>query len=101
MSPTYFSLSQLAAEQGALFTQHHNHQYDQVAVLGSAVARDLFPNGQAVGGLIKINHLWLRVIAVLVDQQLPDTQFQGRAVGGNSERIYLPLNHSKATNRTR
>ena len=91
VSPGYFALSRLGAEQGALFTDAQDARFEQVAVLGSAAARDLFPNGGAVGGLIKVNHLWLQVIAVLVDRQLPDARFQGRAVGGDSERIYLPL----------
>jgi putative ABC transport system permease protein len=91
VSPDYFSLSRLGAEQGELFDDEHNRHFEQVAVLGSAAARDLFPNGGAVGGLVKVNHLWLRVVGVLVDRQLPDAQFQGRAVGGDSERVYLPL----------
>ncbi len=91
VSPDYFDMSQLGPEQGELFTAAHDRRFDQVAVLGSAAARDLFPNGGAVGGLIKVNHLWLRVIGVLVDRQLPDSQIQGRAVGGDSERVYLPL----------
>ncbi|MEE4202888.1 MAG: ABC transporter permease [Halieaceae bacterium] len=91
VSPEYFAMSQLGAAQGALFTAEDDRRFAQVAVLGSAAARDLFPNGSAVGKLIKVNHLWLEVVGVLVDRQLPDGQFQGRAVGGESGRVYLPL----------
>ncbi|MEM6486048.1 MAG: ABC transporter permease [Pseudomonadota bacterium] len=91
VSPQYFTLSGLGSAQGDLFNPQQNQQFEQIVVLGDAAARDLFPNGGAVGGLIKVNHLWLQVVGVLVDRQLPDTQFQGRAVGGDSDRIYIPL----------
>jgi putative ABC transport system permease protein len=91
VSADYFALSQLGAGQGTLFDRAQDERFAQLAVLGSAAARDLFPNGGAVGSLVKVNHLWLEVVGVLVDRQLPDAQFQGRAVGGDSERIYLPL----------
>jgi putative ABC transport system permease protein len=91
VSPTYFELTQLEAVSGRLFDDTENIGFAQVAVLGGAAAQFLFPNGNAVGEFIKINHLWLEVIGVLRDRQLPDAQFQGRQVGGESDRIYLPL----------
>lgn len=91
VSPAYFSLSQLGAAQGRLLETDDDQHFAQVAVLGSTAARELFPNGDAIGKLVKVNHLWLEVVGVLVDRQLPDAEFQGREVGGDSERIYLPL----------
>ena len=43
------------------------------------------------GKHIKVNHLWLEVVAVLQDRQLAESQFQGRDVGGEADHIYLPL----------
>ena len=37
------------------------------AVLGHQAAADLFPAGNAVGGLVKVNHVWLEVVGVLAD----------------------------------
>jgi putative ABC transport system permease protein len=91
VSPGFFELSSLEAGQGELFTEQDNRAFAQVAVLGSSAARDLFPNGGAVGKHIKVNHLWLEVVAVLRDRQLSENQFQGREVGGESGHIYLPL----------
>ena len=91
VSPEYFALSSLEADRGALFDEADDRRFAQVAVLGSAAARDLFPNGDAVGKPIKVNHLWLEVVAVLRDRQLPDQQFEGREVGGESGHVYLPL----------
>ena len=40
------------------------------AALGSQAAHDLFPDGAALGRLVKVNHVWLRVIAVLADRRV-------------------------------
>jgi len=81
VSPDYFELSSMEAEQGRLFGDEENVTFAQVAVLGSAAARELFPNGGAVGEHIKVNHLWLEVVGVLRDRQLAESQFQGRDIG--------------------
>ncbi len=91
VSPDYFELSSLSAQRGTLFTEDDNQRFGQLAVLGSSAARDLFPNGGAVGGRIKVNHLWLKVAGVLQDRQLPDQQFEGRNVGGEASQIFVPL----------
>jgi putative ABC transport system permease protein len=91
VSPAYFELTQLGAATGELFSEADNVAFRQVAVLGSAAAHALFPNGNAVGSYVKVNHLWLEITGVLEDQQLPDSEFEGRAVGGESDRVYLPL----------
>mgnify|MGYP000709432980 CR=1 FL=1 len=66
VSPDFFELSSLEAGQGELFTEQDNRAFAQVAVLGSSAARDLFPNGGAVGKHIKVNHLWLTVVAMVL-----------------------------------
>ncbi len=91
VSPSYFQLSSLSAQRGTLFDDAANRRFAQVAVLGSNAARELFPNGGAVGGRIKVNHLWLEVVGVLQDRQLPDEQFEGREVGGEANQILVPL----------
>ena len=91
VSPKYFELSSLEASRGELFTEADDLGFAQVAVLGSAAAQDLFPNGDAIGKYVKVNHLWLEVIGVLRDRQLPDSQFEGQQVGGEGNHVFLPL----------
>ncbi len=91
VSPAWFELSSLEADRGAVFTADDNRRFAQTAVLGSGAAQDLFPNGDAVGKFIKVNHLWLEVTGVLRDRQLEDNQFEGREIGGEARHIYLPL----------
>ncbi|MEM8815181.1 MAG: ABC transporter permease [Pseudomonadota bacterium] len=91
VSPSYFELSSLDADRGGVFDETDNRLFAQLAVLGSGAATDLFPNGDAVGKRIKVNHLWLTVVGVLRDRQLDDNQFEGREIGGESRNVYLPL----------
>ncbi len=91
VSPDWFELSSLAADRGELFDADADRRFAQVAVLGSAAARELFPNGDAIGGSIKVNHLWLEVIGVLHDRQLNDDRFEGHEIGGESSHVYIPL----------
>ena len=91
VSPSYFELTRLEASAGTLFDLEANDHFAQVAVLGEAAARRLFPNGGAVGQFVKVNHLWLKIVAVLRDRQLPDEEFQGHEVGGEGDRVYVPL----------
>ena len=91
VSPGYFGLSSLEGARGELFDESADRSFAQVAVLGSGAARDLFPNGNAIGKHIKVNHLWLEVIGVLRDRQLAENEFEGREIGGEANHVYLPL----------
>ncbi len=91
VSPSYFALSSLEADRGEIFDESDDRAFAQVAVIGSDAARDLFPNGSAVGKHIKVNHLWLEVVGVLRDRQLADDEFEGREIGGEANHVYLPL----------
>ncbi len=91
VSPGYFALSSLDAARGELFDESADRSFAQVAVIGSEAARDLFPNGDAIGKHIKVNHLWLEVIGVLRDRQLAENEFEGREIGGEANHVYLPL----------
>ncbi|MEN7343333.1 MAG: ABC transporter permease [Pseudomonadota bacterium] len=91
VSPDYFDMTSLDAARGTLFSDDDDTRFAQVAVLGSTAARTLFPNGGAVGGYVKINHLWVKVIGVLSDRQLSGDEFQGRSIGGEADQVFIPL----------
>ncbi len=91
VSPSYFGLTRLDAGKGEVFDAEDDERFAQVAVLGGNVANRLFPRGGALGEVVKVNHLWLKVVAVLEDRQLPEGEFEGREIGGENDRVYLPL----------
>lgn len=91
VSPSFFELSSLAVDEGRLFTEDDNESFLPVAVLGETAARELFPNGRAIGQFIKVNYQWFEVIGILIDRQVASDEFQGENVGGESDRVYIPL----------
>lgn len=91
VSPSFFELSSLAVDEGRLFTEDDNESFLPIAVLGETAARELFPNGRAIGQFIKVNYQWFEVIGILIDRQVASDEFQGENVGGESDRVYIPL----------
>lgn len=91
VSPEYFELASLKLARGRHFNDNDNKYYAQVAVLGARAARTLFPSGDVLGQRVKINHLWVKVIGVLEDRDLGKDEFQGVSLGGDRNRVFIPL----------
>ena len=91
VSADCFSLSNLKISQGSLFTKDDNKSNKQVAVIGAEVAKNLFPEQNPIGELIKINHLWVKIIGVLQQQKLSKNEIQGIKLGAEHNRIFIPL----------
>ena len=91
VSPEYFDLASLKTEQGRKINEDDDRYYAQVAVLGAQAARTLFPAGDPLGQRVKINHLWVKVIGVLEDRDLGKDEFQGVSLGGDRNRVFIPL----------
>jgi len=91
VSPAFFDLASLKVAQGRKIDAEDNRYYAQVAVLGAQAARNLFPQGNALGQRVKINHLWVAVIGVLQDRDLSKDEFQGVSLGGDRNRVFIPL----------
>ncbi|HEX6832541.1 MAG TPA: ABC transporter permease [Rudaea sp.] len=91
VTPDYFVLASLRVADGRALTQQDDDTLAAVAVLGHQVAHTLFADGHAVGKLIKVNHVWLRVVGVLEDRDLGKDKFEGVALGVESNRVFVPL----------
>ena len=96
VDPDYFELSSLPLAAGRVFTPADNAALAAVAVLGHQAASELFPGGHAVGRLVKVNHVWLRVVGVLADRDLGQGKFEGVSLGGASHRVFVPLASARA-----
>ena len=87
----FFPLAALRIGDGRALTQNDDDTLAAVAVIGHQVAHSLFPGGNAIGQLIKVNHVWLRVVGVLADRDLGRDKFEGVALGLESNRVFVPL----------
>jgi putative ABC transport system permease protein len=83
-------LSHLALDRGRFLDRLDQERHEQVCVLGSRVAADLFGYEPALGKLVKINHVWFETVGVLADAG-GGSSFQGVSIGSSAEEIYIPV----------
>jgi putative ABC transport system permease protein len=92
VSPEYFALASLKVSVGRIINEEDNRYYAQVAVLGAQAARSLFPGEKdPIGQRVKVNHVWVKVIGVLEDRDLSKEEFEGVSLGGDRNRVFIPL----------
>ena len=96
VTPGYFELAALRVAQGRTLIEADETGLAAVAVLGHQAARTLFPDGDAVGRSVKVNHVWLEVVGVLADRDLSADRFEGVQLGLESNRVFLPLASARA-----
>ncbi len=91
VSPTCFEMANLEVSEGRLFDPNDNKHFAQVAVIGSEVADQLFPAGNALGQRVKVNHLWVEVIGILRKDELSKNEIQGIKLGAEHNQIFIPV----------
>ena len=112
VTPRYGELAHLGLAEGRFLDPLDESTHAQVCVIGPEVRRDLFGYGQALGGLVKVNDVWLEVVGVLAADAAPAKSATGAGApakgsegGGDaaaassgdgganpsSREIYLPL----------
>ncbi|MGJ8662882.1 MAG: ABC transporter permease [Marinicella sp.] len=91
VSPDCFNMTNLEVSEGRLFTKADNDTFTQVAVIGSEAADQLFPDGDAMGQRIKVNHLWVEVIGILRKDELSKDEIQGIKLGAEHNQIFIPV----------
>ncbi len=86
VEPAWFAMKTWQPAVGSLYTDEDERRSARVAVLGSAVARDLYGSESPVGERLFINRVPFEVAAVLPER--------GRGLDGSTEdgQVYVPLN---------
>ena len=65
VGPNFLSIRRWSLAQGDNFTDQDVDTFATVGLLGKTVADILFPNGDAVGNTIRVNHLPFKVLGIL------------------------------------
>jgi len=91
VTPTYLGMADLGMSEGRFLIPFDDLVYAHVCVIGSRVAQVLFPGASPLGQYVKINHVWMTVVGVLKDKNLLKEEFQGIALKGEQNNIYVPL----------
>ncbi len=91
VTPTHLEMANMSVSRGRFLLPFDDVVYAPVCVIGSRVAQVLFPGQVPIGKHVKINHVWMTVVGVLKDKSLVKTEFQGIALKGEQNNIYVPL----------
>ena len=91
VTSTHLEMANLSVNRGRFLLPFDDVVYAHVCVIGSRVAQVLFPGQGAIGQHVKINHVWMTVVGVLKDKSLIKDEFQGIALKGEQNNIYVPL----------
>jgi putative ABC transport system permease protein len=98
VEPSYQTLNNIVTGRGRFITQRDNEEFDNVAVLGAAIAADLFPVEDPLGKAIQISGgglseslQYFRVVGVTEHKEV--STGTGSAVGGQdyNRDIYIPF----------
>jgi putative ABC transport system permease protein len=91
VSPDYFTIRDWDVTSGDLFTDADVKTARKIAILGATVAKNLFPNGDPVGGQIQIGHVPFVVTGVLAPK--------GQNANGNDQDDVILMPYTTAQNR--
>jgi putative ABC transport system permease protein len=84
VTPRYGELAHLGLAEGRFLDPLDESTHAQVCVIGPEVRRDLFGYGQALGGLVKVNDVWLEVVGVLAANAAPAATATGAPGKGSA-----------------
>ena len=91
VTPTHLDMANLNVTAGRFLLPFDDLVYAPVCVIGSRVAQVLFPGESPLGQQVKVNHVWMTVVGVLKDRNLLKDEFQGIALRGEQNNIFIPL----------
>jgi putative ABC transport system permease protein len=91
VSTDYLTIRDWTVESGAYFTENDLRSMRKTAILGATVAKNLFPDGDAVGQQVQIGHVPFTVGGVLASKGQ-------NAMGGDQDDIIL-MPYTTAQNR--
>ena len=85
-TPSNFSIQSLEIEDGRILTERGYSSRSRVAVIGKSVADSLFPEGDPVGKIMRVNKAPFQVVGVL--------KSKGQSGMGQDQDdiVYIPLN---------
>lgn len=96
VSPSYTQVEDTNVAQGTFFTEEDAAALARVTVLGSDIAEELFPNGDALGQKVKIKRETFRVIGIMPKRGSVAFQNQDNQVFiplSTAQKILLGINH--------
>jgi putative ABC transport system permease protein len=89
--PSYFSVFNVALEQGNFFNELQNQTKRKVCLLGSTLSKQLFPKTNPIGKTIRIGKLNLQVIGVIQNVGGVSDNLQSMGINDYNNEVYVPI----------
>lgn len=87
----FFELNNLETSQGYFFHDTHLEKGENVCVIGKSVQNKFFPEGKAVGKMIKCGNTWLKVIGVLERRVASNESLENLGIRDYNSDVYIPV----------
>ena len=87
----FFALNNLQLGMGSLFHEIHHERGEAVCIIGKNVQNHFFPNGNALGEIIKCGNVWLRVVGVLEGRTASKENLTSLGIRDFNDDVYVPL----------
>lgn len=91
VSNEYFDIFNLQLEQGTYFNDYQEENGIPVCVIGANIANKFFPKEDPIGGYIKFDQVWLKVVGVLQKTNVSLTRFEDIGVNVMNDNVYVPV----------
>ncbi len=89
--PAYTEVHQLELSAGRFINDDDEHKMNNVAVLGSELANDLFPFGDAMGQTVRLGVHFYQIIGVVKDRMPTGGTGGSQAAEDFNHDVYIPL----------
>ena len=87
----YFDIFNLQLQEGAFFNDYQEHNGIPVCIIGDNIKNKFFSKENPIGGYIKFDQVWLRVIGVIEKTDVTLTRFENIGVNVMNDNIYIPV----------
>jgi putative ABC transport system permease protein len=94
--PAYTEVHQLEMSSGRFITEDDERKMENVAVLGSELANDLFPFGKAIGNSLQLGVHFYKIVGVVKDRMPTGGTGGSQAAEDFNHDVYIPLSTCRA-----
>jgi putative ABC transport system permease protein len=91
ITPSFINILNYSAQKGIFINDDHYNRSLKVCVMGSSIAKELFPFEDPMGKNIKIDDQWLEVVGVMASKSLFTETIGELASRDLNNDIYIPL----------
>ena len=87
----YFDIFNLQLQEGTFFNNYQEENGIPVCIIGDNIKNRFFSKENPIGGYIKFDQVWLRVIGVIEKTNVTLTRFENIGVNVMNDNIYIPV----------